>query len=401
MSTTTAGDYYTGIVINVPAKKLSYTILRLRASATKGRYFYDATVNNVTNFRTAVVTHGVKIIDFSGRYGDIYRNELRAEYKTNQYITQIGQSYVEPKKNHLCNEVVSCAVDYVEVAIDGVDHGIIVYEYVRGMNLIYFFNHMTPKLEQNPLTKRAAYFAYVEFVFKMAISICHIVHVLHTFGIFHNDIKPDNFVITYDESEEHRPIPNNFKILAVDFGLSCAVEVPIGADVPIPRTTRCMKDERGFMRYGGTQKYLDPRATSKSAERPPPTAMNIEPEDTFASFEYFETYSVAKTINAYLIDRYFANDTDQNVLVFLRELVKDMTGSFAYRKNIAIYEGFLKRALEVVQAAHMVEFGELPINLLDEEFDSLSASGSEVKLPQRASNNDDDNTQYKLKNKLK
>jgi len=401
-SSTSGVDLYSGLVITDNANNVKYTLLKQRASTSNKRYFYDAADSELTTLTNVVVTHGMKIVEFSGPNANGYREDLRAEYETNNYITTIGQSNSDRRVNHICGEVASCAVGYLELSIDGYEHGIIIYKHIRGMNLIYFFNHMAPKLEANPLTKRAAYFAFVEFVFKMAIAVCNITHVLHTFGVFHNDIKPDNFVISYDESEERRPIPNNFKIYVVDFGMTCAVKVPGSSHFPIPLNTRCLKDNRGFMRYGGTLRYLDPRATSKGVPNPGLAAIDVEQADTFSFFEHFETFSVGKTIAEYLNeDRYFASQDDKNVLAFLREMVKEMTGPLRFRKNIKIYEAFLTHALEIVQLNHMEVFNESPLSVIDEGYQSFSEAeesdtGSGGRRP--FSNNDDDDNDTNVNN---
>jgi serine/threonine protein kinase len=71
------------------------------------------------------------------------------------------------------------------------DDYIIIYEYINGLDLFDYTEKHTP-------TTHIAY------------QLITIVHILHKIGIFHRDIKLENFIIDNDN-----------KVYIIDFGLSC------------------------------------------------------------------------------------------------------------------------------------------------------------------------------------
>lgn len=402
-------DGYSGLKITDDETGITYTVLKRRMEISEYKFFYEATtvpIKAKSELASAVVTHTMKIVQFVGPKAAQREEKLGIEFAANRYIHDVGRVLLKPGQNSLCGVIASCAVAYLKVLMNGVSSGIIVYENLHGKDLYDFRADALIDLQNNPGTIRASRFAYVEFVLKMASDLCNIFHKLHTYGIFHNDIKPENTFVGYHESDTTRPIPKSFRLYAIDFGLTCALETDVELAV-IPDGVMCTPDDRGFMRYGGTMDFLDPYATPQNAVREKEYGrIDVQPEDAFSIFQLFETYSVGKTISEFLEPTVFEHELDLPVLSVLTRITAEMMAEPRQRKSLAIYSGLFEQILQIAQFNHHTLLGNDVFAVIDQgydtaEDDSSSSSGSigrkkkykEIKIsPPRRNNDDDDNS---------
>lgn len=125
--------------------------------------------------------------------------------------------------NSCSNENLLCYHSITNMTMDGNPVIVIEMQYIEGITLTtYLKNYSTKNLIR------------VDLVEKFALHMLHMLYALHSKGVAHRDVKPDNIMYTSD------------RLVLIDFGLSCLYD-----QIDRLKEAKC----RG---RAGTPRYLPP-----------------------------------------------------------------------------------------------------------------------------------------------
>ena len=236
-------------------------------------------------------------------------------------INRLLQSLSKNRRFSQCNDGLVCGIRYFNVVTEnrfgdtGGMTAYVVYPYEDSKELLKFYEEFNDERFQTK--SRVKQIKFARTVQKIAVELLTVLEQLHSFDIYHGDIKPENILVIRPNLNllDRRAVkdePLIEKIKLIDFDQSCtsnaaivaralgtgAVQVPDPLSVMQDKQIMCVNPQTHTATWAGTVGYIDPAA------RYPGTDIKVEFTANQAAnlWPKFDIYAAAKTIWLMLSD---------------------------------------------------------------------------------------------------